>query len=97
MLHLMSEPRLVMCKKMGKELPGVVYKPFDNELGQKIYDNISQEAWKMWLEHSKMIVNEYRIDLTSQKGQALLLEEAEKYFFGEGAQLPPDYKPPPSK
>lgn len=89
--------RMVNCAKLGKELPGVVYKPFDNELGQKIYDNISQEAWKLWLEHSKMIVNEYRIDLASPQGQKLMLEQAEKYFFGEGAQMPPDYVPQQAK
>lgn len=89
--------RMVECKKLGKQAEGMPYKPFDNELGQKIYDAISMEAWKLWIEHSKMIVNEYRLDLTSPKGTALLLEEAEKYFFGEGALLPPDYKPPASK
>ena len=73
------------------------FKPFNNELGQRIYDSISMEAWKMWLEHSKMIVNEYRVDLTSPAGRELLLEEAERFFFGEGAQLPPDFVPPPSK
>lgn len=89
--------RMVECKKLGKQAEGMPYKPFDNELGQKIYDTISMEAWKLWIEHSKMIVNEYRLDLTSPKGTALLLEEAEKYFFGEGALLPPDYKPPAAK
>src|SRR5262249_7316057 len=72
--------RLVNCVKLGKELPGIVYKPFDNDLGQKIYDNVSQEAWKLWLEHSKMLVNEYRLDLTSKRGQELLLDEADKFF-----------------
>ncbi|MSP15129.1 MAG: oxidative damage protection protein [Myxococcales bacterium] len=89
--------RMVNCVKIGKELPGVSYKPFDNDLGQRIFDSVSQEAWKLWLEHSKMIVNEYRVDLFSPRGQALLLEEAEKYFFGEGAQLPPDFRPPSTK
>jgi Fe-S cluster biosynthesis and repair protein YggX len=51
----------------------------------------------MWLEFSKMIVNEYRLDLTSQSGQRLLQEQAEKYFFGEGAALPPDYVAPAAK
>ena len=73
------------------------YKPFDNELGQRIYDNISQDAWKLWLEHSKMIVNEYRLDLTSPRAAQILMEEAERFFFGEGAQLPPDWKPPSAK
>ena len=89
--------RMVKCVKLGKEAEGMRYKPFDNELGKRIYDNISQEAWKMWIEHSKMIVNEYRVDLASPRGQQILLEEAEKYFFGEGAQLPPDYQAPASK
>jgi Fe-S cluster biosynthesis and repair protein YggX len=90
-------PRMVNCAKLGKELPAIPYKPFNNELGQRIYDNVSMEAWKGWLEFSKMIVNEYRLDLTSAQGQKLLHEQAEKYFFGEGAQLPPDYVAPPAK
>jgi len=89
--------RLVKCVKLQRELPGLPYKPFEDELGQRLYDNVSLEAWKMWLEHSKMIVNEYRVDLASSRGQQILLDEAEKYFFGEGAQLPPDFQPPASK
>ena len=90
-------PRMVKCAKLGKELPGIPYKPFNNELGQRIYDNVSMDAWRQWIEHSKMIVNEYRIDLASPQGQKLMLEQAEKYFFGEGAQMPPDYVPPQAK
>jgi Fe-S cluster biosynthesis and repair protein YggX len=88
---------MVKCVKLGKELPAIPYKPFNNELGQRIYDGVSLEAWRMWLEFSKMIVNEYRLDLTSQSGQRLLQEQAEKYFFGEGAALPPDYVAPAAK
>ena len=62
----------------------MLYKPFNNDLGQRIYDNVSQEAWKQWIEPSKMIVNEYRLDLTSPQGQKLLMEQAEKFFFGGG-------------
>jgi len=90
-------PRMVTCVKMGKELPAIPYKPFNNELGQRIYDNVSMDAWRMWIEHSKMIVNEYRIDLASPSGQKLMLEQAEKYFFGEGAQVPPDFVPQQAK
>ena len=74
--------RLVKCVKLGKEAEGIVYKPFDSELGQRIYDNVSQEAWKMWLEYSKMIVNEYRLDPGSPLGHKVLLEQAERFFFG---------------
>jgi Fe-S cluster biosynthesis and repair protein YggX len=89
--------RMVKCAKLGRELPGVSYVPFKTELGKRIYDSISQEAWKMWVEHSKMIVNEYRLDLASAEGQKVLLEQAEQYFFGAGAQLPPDYVAPAAK
>ena len=89
--------RMVKCAKLGRELPGVSYVPFKSELGKRIYDSISQEAWKMWVEHSKMIVNEYRLDLASAEGQKVLLEQAEQYFFGAGAQLPPDYVAPAAK
>lgn len=88
--------RMVKCVKLGKELPGVIYKPFDNELGQRIYDNVSQDAWRLWIEQSKMLVNEYRIDLTSAQGQKLLLEQAEKFFFGEGLDKPSEFVPPPA-
>ena len=89
--------RMVNCVKLGKELPGVSYVPFKGDLGKKIYESVSQEAWMMWVEHSKMIVNEYRLDLASPSGQKILLEQAEKYFFGDGAQLPPDYVAPAAK
>lgn len=85
-----------MCAKLGKELPGMPYKPFDNELGQRIYDTISMEAWRSWLEFSKMILNEYRLELNTPTAFKLLMGEAEKFFFGQGAEAPPDYKPPES-
>jgi len=90
-------PRMVKCVKLGKELPAIPYKPFSNELGQRIYDNVSADAWRQWIEHSKMIVNEYRVDLASPQGQKLMLEQAEKYFFGDGAQVPPDFVAPQAK
>jgi Fe-S cluster biosynthesis and repair protein YggX len=89
--------RTVKCAKLGKELPGLPFKPFANELGQRLYESVSMEGWKMWLEHSKMIVNEYRLDLTTSKAHEILLEQCESYFFGEGAALPPDFVPPSAK
>jgi len=68
-------PRLVKCVKLGQELPGMSYKPFNNELGQKIYDQVSQQAWMSWIEFSKRIVNEFRLDLGSAAGQKLLFEQ----------------------
>lgn len=84
---------MVQCAKLGRELPGVNYRPFRDELGQRIWDSVSQEAWQMWIEHSKMIVNEYRLDLTSARAHELLKEQCEQFFFGEGAAAPPDYRP----
>jgi Fe-S cluster biosynthesis and repair protein YggX len=89
--------RIITCAKLQREAEGMPYKPFDNDLGQRIYDEISFEAWRMWLEHSKMIVNEFRLDLTSAKAHEVLLEQCEQYFFGEGAALPPDFVPPQAK
>jgi Fe-S cluster biosynthesis and repair protein YggX len=86
-------PRIVKCVKLGQELPGMVYKPFNNELGQRIYDSVSQEAWMMWIEFSKRIVNELRLDLATETGQKLLLEQAEEFFFGAGGKEPPEYVP----
>ncbi len=89
--------RMVQCAKLQREAPGLSYLPFDDELGQRIYEEVSEEAWRMWLEHSKMIVNEYRLDLTSEKAHELLREQCESFFFGEGAALPPDFTAPPAK
>jgi Fe-S cluster biosynthesis and repair protein YggX len=89
--------RMVKCVKLSKELPGLPFKPFDDELGQKLFDSVSMEAWMMWLEHSKMVVNEYRLDLTQPQAHTILREQCEQFFFGEGAALPPDYVAPPSK
>jgi Fe-S cluster biosynthesis and repair protein YggX len=88
--------RTVKCAKLGKELPGIPYQPFDNDLGKRIFDEISMDAWRLWIEHSKMIVNEYRLDLTSPRAQQLLMEEAERFLFGGEASAapPPDYRPP---
>ncbi len=89
--------RMVHCAKLGRELPALPFKPFDNELGQRLYDQVSMEAWRMWLEHSKMIINEYRLDLTQPQAHDILLQQCEQFFFGEGAALPPDYVAPQAK
>src|SRR5258708_3329504 len=90
--------RTVMCVKFQKELPGLDEVPFEGHpLGQRIYENVSKEAWKMWVEHMKMIMNEYRLNLGTQEAQEFLLKQMEDFFFGEGAALPPGYVPPRSK
>ena len=86
--------RMVQCLKLGKELPGLAETPFDGELGQRIYDNVSQEAWTMWTEHLKMIINEYRLNPGTMEAQELIIKQMEQFFFGEGAALPTEYVPP---
>jgi Fe-S cluster biosynthesis and repair protein YggX len=88
---------MVQCQKFGKEMEGLPRPPFNGPLAQRIYENISKEAWKMWLEHAKMLINEYRLNMASSEAQTLLMTEMEKYFFGEGSQLPPDYVPQKAK
>ena len=89
--------KMVQCVKLGKEAEGLDKPPIKGELGQRVFDNVSKEAWKMWLEHSKMLINEYRIDLMSEAGQRVWMTELEKYFFGEGAKLPEGYVPQKAK
>ena len=89
--------RTVLCVKFQKELPGLDETPFDNELGQRIYDHVSRDAWALWKEHLKMIMNEYRLNLATPEAQEIVLKQMDEYFFGEGAALPPDYVPPRAK
>jgi Fe-S cluster biosynthesis and repair protein YggX len=89
--------RMVKCVKFQRELPGLEEPPFSNELGQRIFENVSQDAWKLWLEHMKMVVNEYRLNLADREAQQVIKQQMEEYFFGEGAALPPGYVPPQSK
>ncbi len=90
--------RKVFCVKFQKEMEGLDEIPFEGHpLGQRIYDNVSKEAWKMWVEHMKMLMNEYRLNLGTAQAQEFLIQQMENYFFGEGAQLPPDFVPPRAK
>jgi Fe-S cluster biosynthesis and repair protein YggX len=84
--------RMVHCVKLQKELEGLERPPIRGELGQRVFDNVSKQAWRQWLEHSKMLINEYRLDLVSETGQRVWMTELEKYFFGEGSATPPEYK-----
>lgn len=86
--------RTVHCIKLGKDLPGLDYPPFGGPLGARIWGNVSEEAWKMFLEHFKMMMNEYRLQGGTEQATNAFLEQAEKYFYGEGAAAPPpEYVP----
>src|ERR1700722_6846300 len=88
----------VFCGKVEREMEGLEEVPFEGHpLGQRIYESVSKDAWKMWVEHMKMLMNEYRLNLGTQEAQEFLLQQMEQYFFGEGATLPPDYVAPQAK
>ena len=91
----MSEHQ-VFCVKLQKELPGLDEPPFDTELGQKIYQNVSQQAWNQWTEFCKMLLNEYRLNPARREDQEVIVKQMEQYFFGQGAAPPPDYVEPQS-
>jgi Fe-S cluster biosynthesis and repair protein YggX len=90
-------PHMVMCVKFGKELPGLDRVTWKGEIGKRIYENVSKEAWKLWLEHSKMIMNEYRLNPLDPSSQKIIEEHMEQFFFGDGAKLPEGYIPPKAK
>jgi len=87
----------VFCVKLKKNLPGLEEPPFDNDLGQKIYDRVSQEAWNSWVEFCKMLLNEYRLNPARREDQEVIVKQMEQYFFGEGAAPPAQYVPPAEK
>jgi Fe-S cluster biosynthesis and repair protein YggX len=84
--------RTVFCAKLQKELPALDENPFENHpLGQKIYDSVSKDAWRMWVEHMKMLMNEYRLNLGTKEAQEFLFAQMEQFFFGQGSSLPPGF------
>ena len=89
-------PRLVHCIKLGRELPGLPAKPFANDLGARLFAEVSAEAWGLWLAQSKMLINENRLNLSTPEARQFLMEECEKFFYGPGSAPPPDYVPPKS-
>ena len=89
--------RMVHCVKFGKELPGLDRVPWRGELGKRVYENVSKDAWKLWIEHSKMIMNEYRLNPLDPNSQKIMEEQLEQFFFGEGAKLPEGYVAPKAK
>lgn len=86
--------RMVQCIKLGKEAEGLRAPPYPGDLGKRIFDNVSQEAWNMWLQHQTMLINEYRLTPIEPKARQFLEEEMEKYFFEGGSAKPQEYVPP---
>lgn len=86
--------RMVQCIKLGKQAEGLAMPPYPGELGKRLFENVSKEAWQMWLKHQTMLINENRLSPIDPKARQFLEREMEKYFFGEGSALPEGYVPP---
>ena len=78
----------VHCVKLGREAEGMDRPPYPGELGQRLYENVSKEGWKLWLRHQTMLINEYRLSAMDPKARKMLEQEMEKFFFGEGSEKP---------
>lgn len=88
--------RMVQCVKLGCEAEGLDRPTYPGELGQRVFDNVSKEAWQLWLKHQTMLINEYRLSPVDPKARGFLEQQMEQFFFGEGEETPPDYVPPQS-
>ena len=86
--------RMVHCIKLGKEAEGLDFAPYPGELGKRIFDSVSKEAWQQWLKHQTMLVNENRLNLADARARQYLARQMEKFFFGDGAETPQGYVPP---
>ena len=87
-------PRMVNCIKLQREAEGLDFPPYPGELGKRIFEQVSKEAWKQWLEHQKMLVNENRLNLADRKAREYLTQQMEQHFFGAGAERAAGYVPP---
>ena len=86
--------RMVMCVKLQREAEGLDFAPYPGEIGRRLYDNVSKEAWKAWLEHQKMLVNENRLNLSDARSRKYLEAQMLAHFFGDGAEKATGYVPP---
>ena len=75
--------RMVQCRKLGRKLPGLKAPPMKGELGQRLYESVSDDAWKMWLQYATRLMNEYRLNPTDPEHQKVLREQLEQFFFGK--------------
>lgn len=87
-------PRTVFCVKLKRDAEGLDFPPYPGELGKRVFENVSKEAWKQWLEQQKMLVNENRLNLADKKARDYLSQQMERHFFGTGADKAAGYVPP---
>ncbi len=85
--------KMVQCVKLKKEAEGLDQAPYPGELGQRILENVSKEAWQMWFQQQTMLINEYRLSPVDPKSRVFLEQQMEQFFFGDGTTAPVDYTP----
>lgn len=85
--------RMVNCQLLGKELPGLAFQTYPGELGKKIFDNFSAQAWQDWLNHQTMLINEHRLSPINPDHRKFLEAEMEKFFFQGGSEKPEGFVP----
>ncbi len=85
--------RRVQCVLLKREADGLDRPPYPGELGRRIYEQVSKEAWGQWLRHQTLLINEYRLTPIEPKARKFLEAEMEKFFFGAGSQAPQGYQP----
>ena len=86
--------RMVQCVRLGREAEGLTRQPWPGELGKRIYDSVSRDAWQEWLGHQTMLINEYRLNALDPNARNFLAGEMEKFFFGDGAEKPAEFVAP---
>ena len=86
--------RMVQCVVLKREAPGLDRPTYPGELGKRIYENVSKEAWQRWIAHQTMLINEYRLTPVDPKARKFLEAEMEKFFFGTGSEAPKEFVPP---
>ncbi len=86
--------RTVHCVKLEREAEGLARARYPGALGQRVFENVSREAWQLWLKHQTMLINEYRLTPIEAKDRAYLEKEMEKFFFGEGSEAPKEFVDP---
>lgn len=89
----MTDAKTIHCKLLKKDLPALAKPPYKNDLGEKIFGDFSQEAWGMWKEHAKILLNEYRLNLAMVEAQEFLMKQCHAFFYEGGAQQKLDYTP----
>jgi len=86
--------RTVQCVLLKREAEGLDRAPYPGELGRRIYEQVSKEAWAQWLRHQTLLINEYRLTPIEPKARKFLEAEMEKFFFGAGSQAPQGFQAP---